>query len=63
VVSKLERFTDMYLSTLRDYVEAVGGRLEIIARFHDQTVRINHFEALDSESRVRDQWSVRRATG
>ena len=32
-VSKLERRTDMYLSTLRSYIEAMGGKLEIIARF------------------------------
>lgn len=32
-VSKLERRTDMYVSTLRSYIEAMGGELEIIARF------------------------------
>jgi hypothetical protein len=46
-VSKLERRTDMYVSTLRTYIEAMGGKLEIIARFKDRTVRINQFEALD----------------
>jgi DNA-binding XRE family transcriptional regulator len=50
-VSKLERRTDMYLSTLRSYIEAMGGRLEIVARFADQTVRINQFETLDPERR------------
>ncbi len=35
-VSKLERRTDMYLSTLRGYIEAMGGELEIIARFPGQ---------------------------
>ena len=28
-VSKIEKQTDMYLSTLRSYVEAVGGKLEL----------------------------------
>jgi transcriptional regulator with XRE-family HTH domain len=50
-VSKLERRTDMYLSTLRRYIEAMGGTLEIVARFPNQTVRITQFEALDSEKR------------
>ena len=50
-VSKLERRTDMYLSTLRNYIEAMGGKLEIVARFADQAVRINQFEALDPERR------------
>jgi hypothetical protein len=50
-VSKLERRTDMYLSTLRSYIEAMGGKLEIIARFPKQAVRITQFEALDPEKR------------
>ena len=50
-VSKLERRTDMYLSTLRSYIEAMGGKLEIIARFPNQAVRIMQFEALDPEKR------------
>ena len=50
-VSKLERRTDMYLSTLRGYIEAMGGKLEIIARFPDRAVRIMQFQALDPESR------------
>lgn len=32
-VSKLERRADMYVSTLRSYVEAAGGKLQILARF------------------------------
>ncbi len=31
-VSKIEKQTDMYLSTLRGYVEAMGGELDIIVR-------------------------------
>ena len=50
-VSKLERRTDMYLSTPRSYIEAMGGKLEIITRFPQRAVRIMQFEALDPESR------------
>src|SRR5262249_53779986 len=50
-VSKLERRADMYLSTLRSYIEAVGGELEIIARFPNQIVRITQFETLDPDGR------------
>ena len=32
-VSRLEKRTDLLLSTLRSYVEAMGGELEIVARF------------------------------
>ena len=31
-VSKIEKQTDMYLSTLRGYVEAIGGELDLIVR-------------------------------
>ena len=36
----------MYISTLRGYIKAMGGDLEIIARFPDGSVRINQFEEL-----------------
>jgi len=40
-VSKLEKQTDMYLSTLRGYVEALGGRLELVVHFPERApVRI-----------------------
>jgi hypothetical protein len=39
----------MYLSTLRSYIEAMGGKLEIIARFPQRAVRIMQFETLDHE--------------
>ncbi|HEY9214643.1 MAG TPA: XRE family transcriptional regulator [Ancylobacter sp.] len=31
-VSKIEKQADMYLSTLRSYVEAIGGQLELVVR-------------------------------
>jgi transcriptional regulator with XRE-family HTH domain len=46
-VSKIERRTDMYLSTLASYVKAMGGTLEIRAAFPTgEVVRINQFESL-----------------
>lgn len=48
-VSKIERRADMYVSTLRRYVEALGGELEIIARFPEGDVRISQFEGLADE--------------
>jgi transcriptional regulator with XRE-family HTH domain len=46
-VSRLERRADMYLSTIRDYIEAVGGTFEIVARFPDRApVRINQLRIL-----------------
>jgi hypothetical protein len=34
----------MYISTLRRHVEAMGGELEITARFPDGTVKIRYYE-------------------
>jgi hypothetical protein len=45
-VSKIEHRTDMYLSTLRRFVEAMGGELDVIARFPDGAVRITQFSDL-----------------
>lgn len=45
-VAKLERRTDMYISSLRSHIEAMGGELEVIAKFPDGAVRINNFAEL-----------------
>ena len=45
-VSQLERRKDAQLSTLRKYVEALGGHLEIAAVFPDQTVTLGRAEDL-----------------
>lgn len=43
-VSRLERRTDMHVRTLQAVVEALGGELELVARFPEGAVRINQFE-------------------
>ena len=42
-VAKLERRTDMYVSNLRAYIEAMGGELSIVARFPQGDVAITNF--------------------
>ena len=37
MVSRIERRSDMLLSTLRRYIEAMGGRLELVARFPNRS--------------------------
>ena len=39
-VSRLEQRRDHLVSTLRRYVEALGGELEIVASFGDKRVRL-----------------------
>lgn len=46
-VSKMEKRTDMYVSTLRSFVQAMGGELEIRAVFPEGTVRIDQFGTLE----------------
>lgn len=45
-IAKMERRTDMYLSTLRSHIEAMGGHLEVVARFPDGAVKITNFSDL-----------------
>jgi transcriptional regulator with XRE-family HTH domain len=40
-VSRLERRTDMHISTLASLIDATGGRLELRAVFDDMQVRID----------------------
>ena len=40
-VSKIEHRTDIYVSTLRSYIEALGGELNIIAKFPEGQIKIN----------------------
>lgn len=47
-ISKLEQRTDMYLSTLRSYVEAMGGALEIRAVFPEGDVEIDLMNKLSA---------------
>ena len=42
-ISRLEQRSDMLLSTLRRYVEGMGGKLELVAQFPDRPpLVINH---------------------
>jgi len=45
-ISKLERRTDMYLSTLQSMIKAMGGTLEIRAIFPEGQVRINQLREI-----------------
>jgi transcriptional regulator with XRE-family HTH domain len=53
-ISRVERQTDMYLSTLRSYIEALGGELEISARFDDTLIRLDQFASIEAETVVDD---------
>ena len=49
-VSRLEKRTDLLISTLRSYIEAMGGSLSIIAKFPDHPpVEVAGLTNLDGE--------------
>ncbi len=60
-VSKLEQRTDLRLATLRQVVRALGGELEIRARFPDSTFELDIGEtaSTDSSRKTRTKQPVR----
>jgi len=65
-ISKFERQSDIYISTLRNILTAMGADLKIIASFPEGDVLINQFDEIRSEARCasvaekREAYSVRR---
>ncbi len=45
-VADMEKRADMYVSTLRSLIEAMGGELEVIAKFPGARVRIRNFSEI-----------------
>jgi transcriptional regulator with XRE-family HTH domain len=43
-LSKLEHQDDIHVSTLAEYIQALGGQLKLVASFPDQEVVINQFD-------------------
>src|SRR5262245_4479111 len=59
-VSRLEQRSDLLISTLRNYVEAMGGDLELIARFPNRpAVAVTGLTGIESK----DQGSAKSAAG
>jgi predicted transcriptional regulator len=54
-ISRLEKHSDMYISHLREVIEAMGGELEITARFNGQEVKITNFNFAQADSEVSDR--------
>jgi len=50
-VSRMERRTDMYVSTLQTAIKAMGGDLEIRAVFPEGVVRIDQFRDIERSAR------------
>jgi transcriptional regulator with XRE-family HTH domain len=51
-VSRIEHQSDLYLSTLESYIEAMGGRLELVATFADIRVTLALADLTEREEAV-----------
>lgn len=55
-ISRLEKRTDLLISTLRGYVEAMGGHLRIVAEFPDRPpVTLSGFAAMENDRRKKSK--------
>jgi len=60
-ISRIERRADLYLSTLRNYVEGVGGKLSLVVEFPDRApVVLTGFGEGSEASKPRKQTAKRR---
>jgi DNA-binding XRE family transcriptional regulator len=53
-IAKIESQSDLYLSTLRRFIEAMGGEMEIVARFPDGSevgVTLDEEQAMGADAR------------
>jgi hypothetical protein len=60
-VSRLEQRSDLLISTLRNYVAAMGGDLELVARFPDRpAVAVTGLAGIEAEKSVGAKTLARR---
>ncbi|MBF0552878.1 MAG: XRE family transcriptional regulator [Deltaproteobacteria bacterium] len=63
-VSRIEKRSDFLLSTLRSYVEAMGGKLRLIAEFPDRKpVTLSDLKSLDTHARRDRKTTSSRSSG
>jgi len=61
-VAKIEKRTDMLLSTLNSFLSAMGARLKLVACFDDHEVQIRNLGSLISHPKHRDRREQHRAS-
>ncbi len=61
-ISKLERRTDMYVGTLRSLIQAMGGELEIRARFPEGDVKITQFSGVKATRQRKQKRAAARSS-
>ena len=59
-ISRIEHNSDLLLSTLRSYIKAMGGELQLVAQFPDKPpISISGFGVLAQENTLRQRSSTR----
>ena len=48
-VAEMERRADIYVSSLRSHIEAVGGKLKIVAEFPEGEIAITNFSQIEED--------------
>jgi DNA-binding transcriptional regulator YiaG len=51
-VAKIERRADIYVSTMRRFIEAMGGELIVTAKFPDRSIPIKSFEEIAADGKA-----------
>jgi transcriptional regulator with XRE-family HTH domain len=60
-ISRLERRTDLLISTLRSYIEVMGGQLHLVAEFPDRPpVVLSGFTDIETERRENENESPKK---
>jgi transcriptional regulator with XRE-family HTH domain len=60
-VSRLEKRSDLMLSTLRNYIEAMGGELHLLAEFPDRPpVELQGLAVIDEKNKIARRASAKR---
>jgi transcriptional regulator with XRE-family HTH domain len=55
-ISKLEKRSDLLISTLQSYVKGMGGKLHLVAKFPDRPpVELAGFAAMENERRKKNE--------
>lgn len=63
-ITKVEHQADLYVSTLRRFVEAMGGELELVARFPDgESVGVRLAESRGSEGSSSERGGIAQVSG
>jgi transcriptional regulator with XRE-family HTH domain len=61
-ISRLEKRSDLYLSTLRSYVKGLGGKLSLVVEFPDRApVALSRFGDGQSSKTPRKKWKKKAA--